>query len=234
MHIRSLRRLLPLVAFLAAPLFAQEEPITLQGSIDDNNYYTSPGGHYRIPVPVLAELGGSVEDSMTVTDFRDGYGTHVLIASLPLEPALRARLDTSSKKDFLTWFYAQQVQAEYQRSYPGAKTEAARFIPGLQDGTLFATILLPQGSAFRDLLFLKESEEEPAAKRGSFIFVKNDRLFIVTTELYERILKRDSFKKTPEEEDAILRERLMELLGKMTFPATAPARATEPAATPAK
>ena len=135
-----------------------------------------------------------------------------------MEPALRARLDTGTKKDFLSWFYAQQIQAEYQRSYPGAKTEAARFIPGLQDGTLFATILLPQGSAFRDLLFLNENEQEPAAKRGSLIFVKNDRIFMITTELSDRILKRDTFKKTSEEEDTILRQRLTELLGRMTFP----------------
>ena len=61
MHIRPLRLLLPLIALLAAPLFSQEEnAITLQGSIDENNIYTSPGGHYRMPIPVLAELGGAV------------------------------------------------------------------------------------------------------------------------------------------------------------------------------
>jgi hypothetical protein len=226
MYIRPLRFLLPLVALVAAaPLFSQEEnEVTLSGTVDQNNIYTSPGGHYRMPIPVLPELGGAVEDSSTVADFRDGYGTHVLVATLPMEPALRARLDTSNKKDFLTWFYGQQIQAEYQRSYPGAKTEAARFIPALQDGTLFITILLPQGSAFRDVLFLNEGEAEPDAKRGSLIFIKNDRIFMLTTELYERILKRDTFKKTAEEEDAILRQRLMDLLGKMTFPSTTPAR----------
>jgi hypothetical protein len=222
MNIRRLRLLLSFLTLLTTPLFSQEEgDSALMGSIDESNNYTAPGGHYRVSIPVLLELGGSVEDSFIVTDFRDSYGTHILVATLPMDAALRAQLEKTNKKDFLSAFFAQQILAEYQRTYPGAKTEAARYINGVQDGCLFATVLVPGGSAFRHLLFLKEGEAEPMAKRGTFLFLKNDRIFMITIELYERMLKRDTFHKTSDEEDAILRERLMDFLGKMTFPTVA-------------
>ncbi len=237
MHTRPLRFLLTLIALaVTAPLVAQEEAPALLGVIDEAaNTYTAPGGHFRIAIPVLPELGGTVEDSLIVTDFRDEYGTHILVAHLPLNASLREALEKKERKDFFTEFYARQILAEYQSTYPGSKIESARFYKNIADGSLFVSILVPGGSAFRDLLFLKEGETEPLSKRGSLLFVKNDRIFIITVELYERILKRDTFRKTTEEEDAILIDRLRAILNKMSFPtgAATPA-AVKPAATPAK
>ena len=40
---------------------------------------------------------------------------------------------------------------------------------------------------------------------------------MLSIELAERILERSTYKKTTAEEDEILRQRLVELLGKVTF-----------------
>ena len=60
-------------------------------------------------------------------------------------------------------------------------------------------------------------ETPPVAKRGNLVFVHDDMIYIVSTELAERVLERSSYKKTPEEEDAILLQRLADILKKMEF-----------------
>jgi hypothetical protein len=227
MNIR-LPRLLILLSLFAAPLSAQDE-VPLLGQIDDNNNYISPGGFYRIEIPVLAELGGTVNDTAATVTFRDPYGVHASIGCLSLGAQLRPELEKRGKKDFLSWLFAQHVQPEYEKAFPGTKAESAKFLGAVQDGAILVMNLIPGGSAFRDRAFLAEGEPQPVAKRGSLLFIKEDRILILTIELYERVLKRDTFKKTPEEEDAILRKRLMELLAKMSFPNSTPAAARAPA-----
>jgi len=225
MNIRQLPlRLLTLLTCLAAPLLAQDdpssEPPALIGQIDENNTYISPGGFYRIQIPVLAELDGTVQDTAVTATFRDPYGVHISIGCLPLNAEYSAELEKRGRKDFLSWLFSQQVQPEYVKAFPGTKAESAKYLSTTQDGALLVMNLLPGGSAFRDRIILVEGEPLPVAKRGSLVFLNQGRIFIITTELYERVLKRDTFKKTPDEEDAILRKRLMDLLAKMTFPAT--------------
>jgi hypothetical protein len=142
-----------------------------------------------------------------------------MIACLPFDAPLRAELETRGRKDFLSHFFTQYVQPEYVRNFPDARAESAKYLPSILDGSLLVMNLLPNGTAFADRLHLPEDAPDPVAKHGSILFIKNDRIFIVTTELYERILFHGSFQKTTEEEDSILRTRLMRILGKMSFPA---------------
>ncbi|MGC4071578.1 MAG: hypothetical protein QM760_03540 [Nibricoccus sp.] len=224
MNIRQLPlRLLILISLLCAPLIAQDgQQPEIIGQIDDNNVYTNPGGVYRIPIPVLAELGGTVQDTAVTTTFRDPYGVHISIGCLEPGAEYKAELEKRGRKEFLSWLFSQHVQPEYQRAFPGASVESAKYLSGVEGGSLLVMNLLPGGSAFRDRILPAPGEAPIVAKRGSLVFLKNDRIVIITTELYERILKRDTFKKTPEEEDAILRKRLMDLFAKMTFlPVTA-------------
>jgi hypothetical protein len=62
------------------------------------------------------------------------------------------------------------------------------------------------------------------AKRGNLIFVRNNVIYIITTELAERVIERSAYKKTVAEENEILRGRLIDLARKMEF--------TQPAAKP--
>ena len=60
------------------------------------------------------------------------------------------------------------------------------------------------------------------AKRGNLCFVKSNCVFVVSTELSERVLERSTYHKTVEEENAILRQRLLDLVEKMQFTQPAP------------
>jgi hypothetical protein len=233
--LRPLRLLSLTVALLAAPLLAQDDVPDLIGQIDENNIYTSADRFFRMPVPVLAELGGTVQDTAVTTTFRDPYGIHVTIGFLPIDDVNRAELEKRGRKDFLSWLFSQHFQPQYVKSFPGTTAESAKYLANTQEGALLVMNLIPGGTAFRDRVLLAPGEPAPVAKRGSLLFLKNDRVVILSTELYERALKRDTFKKTPEEEDVILRARLMSLLNSMTFAASsAPAAAPTAPSAPAK
>ena len=57
----------------------------------------------------------------------------------------------------------------------------------------------------------------PIAKRGNLLFVKNGHIFVVSTELAERVIEGKAYKKTTAEEDDILRQRLNEIVDKIQF-----------------
>lgn len=222
MKLRSSLCLL-LTAFAAfTPALAQEEA-PLLGRVD-GPVYVAPSGTYRIQIPVLGELGGTLEDSPDMATFRDPYGVHITVAAMPFNATMRLEHETRGRKDFLAWFFATQIHAGFVEMIPGATSESAKYLPAVQDGALLAISLLPGASAFRDRIAIAPGEPEPVAKRGFLCFVKNEHLFILSTELTERVIDRATYKKTVEEEDAMLRQRLMELLGKMTFtPSSKPA-----------
>jgi hypothetical protein len=66
----------------------------------------------------------------------------------------------------------------------------------------------------------------PVAKRGNLLFVKNGYIFIISTELAERVTEGHAYQKTTAEEDELLRQRLSDVVSKIVF--------AKPAATPAK
>ena len=218
------------VTALAAltPALAQEEPAPLFGRVE-GPVYIAPSGTYRIQIPVLGELGGSVEDSLDMVTFRDPYGVHITVAAMPFNATMRLEHETRGRKDFLAWFFATQIHAGFVEMIPGAASESAKYLPSVQDGALLAMNLLPGASAFRDRIAVAPGQAEPVAKRGFLCFVKNEHLFVLSTELSERVIDRATYKKTVEEEDALLRQRLMELLSKMMFTASSKPAATAPA-----
>jgi hypothetical protein len=72
----------------------------------------------------------------------------------------------------------------------------------------------------------------PVAKRGNLLFVRNGHIFVISTELAERVIEGRSFSKTTAEEDEILRNRLIDVVNKIAFakpPATDTPKATDTA-----
>ena len=67
------------------------------------------------------------------------------------------------------------------------------------------------------LTFRAPDSPPPVAKRGNLIVTHDDWIFIISTELTERVLEGDAYQKTPQQENDLLRQRLVELLGKMQF-----------------
>lgn len=214
-------------SFFAASALAVDLPSSgrLYGTLKRDSY-VAPGGIYTVPVPVLPELGGEITDTENVVTFDDSVSTHISLASFPLDMSQRWDLTEKGPRDYLTGFYANYVLTDFQSRYPGSTAESTLFAPDLLDGSLLGFALLPGGSAFANQLNVPGAPAEPApvAKRGNLLFVRGERIYVLSIELAERITQRKFFKKTSEEENAILRERLIQFAGRIRFPTPKPAK----------
>ena len=197
----------------------------LYGTLKHDNY-VAPGGIYSVRVPVLPELGGEITDTDSVVTFDDSVSTHISLASFPLDMSQKWDLTEKGLRDYLSAFYVTYVLTDFQTRFPGSTAEATLFVPELMDGSLMGFALLPGGSAFANQLTVGPGPEEPApvAKRGNLLFVRGERIYVISIELAERVTQRKFFNKTPEEENTILRERLIQFAGRIQFPAPKPAR----------
>lgn len=226
-------RLFLLLALLTLPAAAQDAlvPEPLVGRLDGSTY-VAPSGVYTVPVPVRPELGGRVLDTETTVTFQDDFNYLCTIAAVPMDATQRWEHETRGIKDYVAYFFANLVLPDFQQAFPGTHAETAKYAANVGGGGLFVYTLLPGGSMFaHKLSFLGADQTPPDAKRGNLVFVRNNYVFVISIELAERITERASYHKTPEEEDTILRQRLVDVLAKMQFPA--PAAAPESAPAPA-
>lgn len=221
------------VAFLASAvaLCAQDAPPPLHGRVEGRTY-VSPTGTFKVTIPVLPELGGEITDTSDVVTFQDDFNVHVSIAAFAQDATQRWEQSTRGTKDYLVYFFANFVLADFKRSFQGVQMESATFNTKVMDGALTAYMLIPGGSMFMERVpQLGPNNQPPVAKRGNLLFVKNGYIFVISTELAERVTEGTAYKKTPAQEDEILRQRLADILDKMQFTKVA---AAGPAATKAK
>jgi hypothetical protein len=220
-----LSRILLIAAVLAGFARAADEAATpgLYGKVE-GEVYTAPGGAYSLTIPVLPEFGGQVHDTENVVTFDDSLNTHASIARFPFDMSQKWEYESRGIKEYLAYFYANFVLRDFQARYPGASAETTLFVAGFLDGTLLGYVLLPGGSVFegRDSIVGPPTGEPAVAKRGNLLFVKSGCIYVLTIELAERITQRSVFNKTPQEENEILRDRLMQLAGRIRFPAPKP------------
>jgi len=190
---------------------------TLAGRIEGKTYI-SPTGAFRVAVPVLPELGGRIVDTEHAVTFQDDFNVLCTIAAFPMDATLRWEFSTRGQKDYLAYFFANHVMPDFQQSFRGARAESAKYAPGIANGALLVYLLLPGGSMFSHKLpFIGADETVPEAKRGNLVVVRDGWTFVISIELAERVLERTTYHKTTEEEDAILRERLIDLVNKIEF-----------------
>ena len=204
----------------ASALTAAEPPADppLLGKVVGGSY-VSPTGTFKVTVPILPELGGSITDTANVVTFEDDFSIHISIAAFPQDATQRWELTTRGPKDYLIYFFTNFVMPDFLHRYKGSTVESARFLPTLNDGTLLTYTLLPGGSMFADRAAIPGADPKIlVAKRGNLLFVKAGHIFVISTELAEHVLERSANKRSPAEEDEKLRERLLTLLGKMDFP----------------
>lgn len=216
-HMRHSFRLLARLLMLS-PLLSTAQPAGgIFGRIDGRSY-VSPGGHYRVTIPVLPELGGNVTDTQNVVVFQDDYNVHVSIAAFEMDATQRWELSTRGLKDYLSDFFTSLVMPDFSRMFPDASIESATFDPVFMGGTLRANILLPGGSMFaQQIAPLRGDLQETVAKRGNLVFIRHNVVYVVSVELTERIIEGPNYKRTTAEEDSILRERLELIVNNMTF-----------------
>ncbi len=215
--------LLGSAALLPAALSAQSA--ILAGKIEGDTYFSATG-EFSLPLPVLRELGGTVTDTANVVTFSDSYNTHLSIACFPQDALQRWELETRGPRDYLLYFFTEFVLADFTRRFPGSSIESARFVPELMGGALIAYALLPGGSYFEaQANALGAPPPAPVtAKRGTLLFVRNQHVFVLSTELAERATQRTTYSATAEAENARLTARLTELAGRLVFPAPAARR----------
>ena len=195
----------------------------LKGAIDGDSY-VSPTGTFKIPVPVLPGLGGMITDTANVVTFQDEINTHISIAAFPQDATQRWQQSVMGTKDYLQYFLTTFVLPDFALSFPKIQLEkGGRFISNF-DGALVAYTLIPGGSMFASRIpRMVEDEKPPVAKRGNMLFVKNGYVFVISTELAERVTEGSSYKQTPEQENDVLKERLIDIGNRMRFLKPAPA-----------
>lgn len=218
----------------AIPAVAAEEAATpsLAGRVDGNTY-VSPTGIFRVTIPVLPELGGEITDTRNVVTFQDDFNVHVSIAAFPQDATQRWELSTRGIKEYLIYFFSNFVLADFKESFEGVQLESAKFLPSVMEGGLLTYITIPGGTMFAARVpRFGAMDRLPVAKRGNLLFVQNGHIFVLSTELAERVIEGRAYSKTTEEEDELLRLRLLDVVGKMEF-ARPPAAASEPARTEA-
>ena len=220
------RFLFVLLALFANPICAQlPDNSALAGRVEEQ-FYVSPTGAFRVRIPVLPELGGTIRDTGNVVIFQDDFNVLCTIAVFPMDATQRWEHSTRGPKDYLAYFFGHFVMPDFQDTFPGSRVESARFAAGISDGALFTYTLLPNGSMFNHkLAFIGPNEALPDAKRGNMLFVRNGWVYVLSVELAERVLERSTYNKTAEEEDRILRERLVALFERIEF--TPPAEAAK-------
>jgi hypothetical protein len=220
--------------FVAVACTARAQPENsgsgLNGRIEGKNY-VSPSGAFRVAIPVLPELGGSITDTENVVTFQDDFNTHISIAAFAQDATQRWELSSRGLKDYLVYFFSNFVLADFKQAFEGVQIESAKFVPGMLEGSLITYTLLPGGTMFGDKVpTLGTDEKAPVAKRGNLLFIKNGNIFVISIELAERIIEGRAYKKTVAEEDELLRQRLNDVVGRLQF--AKPAASASPAATP--
>ncbi len=199
------------------PEARQTPPPQIYGRIEGDDYL-APTGVFKIKIPVLPQLGGTVTDTPNVVTFTDDFSTYCSIGAFPLSRELKWEYETRGTRDFLIYFFTTFVMPDFAMRYPGATIEDnGAYLPKFQDGSMMIFTLLPGGSFFESRVEIWPAKEPVVAKRGTLCFVKYNHVFVISSELAERALERSTYTKTITEETAILRQRLLNLVGRMQF-----------------
>ena len=210
--------LLLLLACLCPAALAQG----LAGRIEGKSY-VSPTGQFRVLIPVLPELGGDISDTPNVVTFQDDFNVYVSIAAFQQDATQRWENSTRGTKDYLIYFFSNFVLADFKQNFDGVQIESAKFVPGTMEGSLLTYLLVPGGTMFPDRVQPLGGDSIPVAKRGNLLFVRNNFVYVISIELAERVIEGKAYGKSTEEQDEILRKRLLDMVDRITF--TAPAAA---------
>lgn len=221
MHSFPMRRLALfglMFAFVASlPAHAQEGRMPLFGKVR-NKVYTAPNGAFRIAMPVLSELGGTISDSENVVVFQDQFTVHITIACFKQDATQRWEYSTRGPKEYFRYFFASYVFPDMQASYQGVTVEDETFDPKYMDGSWFINSLLPGGTMFMHRLAEPApGAPSPVAKRGNLLFVKYGHVYVISMELAERLTEGHTYQLNKEQENKLIRERLEGVVNLMEF-----------------
>jgi hypothetical protein len=221
----------PQTAQPEAPTGAQPEPLvastaesgdfqpgSLRGRIENGRYY-APTDSFDIALPMLVGDRPLVLDNPNIVVFRDDVRTMLTIAAIRMEAIDKWELETTSPREFLIKFFRESVLVDYREAFPGTTVESARLLNNLEGGALLVATLHPNGSAFETDPIVRNdpSTPPPVAKRGNLIFARGDFVYVISSELADRVTESSTYSTDTETEDRILHDRLIEVHSKIHF-----------------
>src|SRR3954462_8527691 len=136
-----------IAVFLTVAAVTNAQVTAMVGKVEGDSY-VSPTGEFKVQLPVLPELGGSIVDTENAVTFSDNFNTHISIACFELDAAQKWELDTRGLRDYLLYFFNSFVLADFKNRFPKSSIESARFMPDLMGGTMITFALMPGGSYF--------------------------------------------------------------------------------------
>ncbi len=184
------------------------------------NTYISPTGAFRIPIPVLQEMGGVISDTDHLVTFEDTFTTHISIAAFPQDATQRWQASVDGQKLYLINFFKEDVLPNFRRTFKDTKVsveENARYLPSVLGGTFIAYLEIPGGTNFNQRIPLIGDQAPRMSKYGIMVFVKYGVIYVINIELAEKAIEGSAYHQTPAREDAILRTRLMDVASQIEF-----------------
>ena len=179
-----LRAVLVFALGATAPVLAQESHSGLNGTLE-SGIYTSATNTFKIPVPVLPELGARISDTDNVVIFKDGFDVlQITIGAFPQDATQRWELSTRGTKDYLIYFIGTIVLEDFKRFCPETTIESARYASRLPGRRAFR--LHPPARRLdvrRPAAGLRRSAQASGGEAWQPLFVKNGYVFVISTEL---------------------------------------------------
>lgn len=199
------------------------KPGTLRGRLENGRYY-APSSAFDIAVPTLVGDRPLILDNPNIVVFRDDIRTMLTIAAIPMAPFDKWELETTSRREFLITFFREVVLSDLREAFPGTSVEGALLLNDLEGGSLLVTTLHPDGSAFEvdPIVRNDPATPPPVAKRGNLLFHHGDFIYVISSELADRVTESSTYSTDTATEDRILRDRLVEIYSHIRFPDSPP------------
>ncbi|HEY5550969.1 MAG TPA: hypothetical protein VIK52_03715, partial [Opitutaceae bacterium] len=199
------------------------QPGVLRGRVENGRYY-APSNAFDVAIPTLVGDRPLILDNPNIVVFRDDIRTMLTIAAIEMAPIDKWELETTSSREFLITFFRSNVLEDYKEAFPGTSVEGAVLLNDLEGGALLVTTLHPNGSAFETDPIVRNdpATPPPVAKRGNLIFCHGGHVYVLSTELADRVTESSTYATDTATEDRILRERLVEIYSHIRFPDSPP------------
>jgi hypothetical protein len=200
----------------------------LFGRVEGERYH-APGDVYSVAVPVFHGTDAVIMDTPEIVVFKDKVSTLLTIAAFKMPDIAKLQFEGMEPREYLIAFFRDNILRDYRHEFPESTIESARFLPDIFAGAMVSFTLMPGGSAFAPPGPANPAAKPPVAKRGHLVFVRNGTIYVVAIELAERVTQPATYKLTTQEEDRLLFDRLVTVLGALRYgPDVKPTASTAP------
>lgn len=150
----------------------------------DGTYY-SPIGRFQLPVPVSSAMGGKTTEKKGSVSFIDDMCSLYRIDYGRLGEHEKRLFKKMGREKYLSSFFTNvYLDTFLRRRMPELKIDFEEYLGDEKSGILYAQLDAPKGS----VCTISSDGAPPMrldAKRGIVVVVYGDRIFVITTELWQ-------------------------------------------------